>query len=175
MKTSRILAATALVAAFAVSAAYAQQQQAQRLSGTIEKVEGNTITGKARDGAAITLKLPDNVVVTAVLPATAADIKPGAYIGSGAVPQADGSQKAIGRFATSPSRAAGGSRPAAFFVSPADRSNFADHHADIYIPAPARAVRWNFSTNSCNSSVLTSLTAQKLRPCSDQNLMLNPC
>ena len=95
MKTSRILAATALVAAFAVSAAYAQQQQAQRLSGTIEKVEGNTITGKARDGAAITLKLPDNVVVTAVLPATAADIKPGAYIGSGAVPQADGSQKAV--------------------------------------------------------------------------------
>jgi len=95
MKTSRILAATALVAAFAVSAAYAQQQQAQRLSGTIEKVEGNTITGKARDGAAITLKLPDNVVVTAVLPATVADIKPGAYIGSGATPQADGSQKAI--------------------------------------------------------------------------------
>ena len=95
MKTSRILAATALVAAFAVSTAYAQQQQAQRLSGTIEKVEGNTITGKARDGAAITLKLPDNVVVTAVLPATAADIKPGAYIGSGAVPQADGSQKAV--------------------------------------------------------------------------------
>ena len=95
MQTSRILAATALVAAFAVSTAYAQHRQAQRLSGTIEKVEGNTITGKARDGAAITLKLPDNVVVTAVLPATAADIKPGAYIGSGAVPQADGSQKAV--------------------------------------------------------------------------------
>src|SRR3981189_1153052 len=95
MKTSRILAATALVAAFAVSTAYAQQQQAQRLSGTIEKVEGNTITGKARDGAAITLKLPDNVVVTAVLPATAADIKPGAYISSGAVPQAAGSKKAV--------------------------------------------------------------------------------
>src|SRR5436853_544136 len=92
MKTSRILAATALVAAFAVSAAYAQQQQAQRLSGTIEKVEGNTITGKARDGAAITLKLPDNVVVTAVLPATAADIKPGAYIGRRALRHAGGCQ-----------------------------------------------------------------------------------
>src|SRR5262249_9120240 len=32
---------------------------------------------------------------TAVLKATVADIKPGAYIGSGAVPQADGSQKAV--------------------------------------------------------------------------------
>ena len=95
MKTSRILAAIALVTAFAVSTAYAQQQQAQRLSGTIDKVEGNTITGKARDGAAITVKLPDNVVVTTVLPATVADIKPGAYIGSGATPQADGSQKAV--------------------------------------------------------------------------------
>ncbi len=35
------------------------------------------------------------MVVTAVLKATVADIKPGAYIGSGAVPQADGSQKAV--------------------------------------------------------------------------------
>ena len=43
----------------------------------------------------MTIKLPDNVVVTAVFNATVADIKPGAYIGSGAVPQADGSQKAV--------------------------------------------------------------------------------
>jgi len=93
MKTSRILTATALVAAFAVSTAYAQQPQ--RLSGTIERVEGNTVFAKGRDNAPITLKLPDNVVVTAVLPATVADIKPGAYIGSGATPQADGSQKAV--------------------------------------------------------------------------------
>jgi len=35
------------------------------------------------------------MVVTAVLKATVADIKPGAYIGSGAVPQPDGSQKAV--------------------------------------------------------------------------------
>jgi len=34
-------------------------------------------------------------VVTAVFKATVADIKPGAYIGSGATPQADGSQKAV--------------------------------------------------------------------------------
>jgi len=91
------LTATALAAALTVSAAYAQQQQqqGQRLAGTIERVEGNTIYAKGRDGSAITLKLSDDVAVTAVLKATLADIKPGIYIGSGAVPQADGSQKAL--------------------------------------------------------------------------------
>ena len=94
MSKLRILTATALVMASAVSAVHAQQQ-AQRLAGTIERVEGSTIFAKGRDGGAVTLKLPDNVVVTAVFKATVADIKPGAYIGSGATPQADGSQKAV--------------------------------------------------------------------------------
>lgn len=91
MTSLRILTAAA-VTLLAVTSAHAQTQ---RLSGTIEKVDGNTLAIKMRDGAAATLKLPDNVVVTAVLKATAADIKPGSYIGSGAVPQADGSQKAV--------------------------------------------------------------------------------
>ena len=94
MSKLRILTATALVMASAVSTAHAQQQ-AQRLAGTIERVDGNTIFAKGRDGGAVTLQLPDNVVVTAVFKATVADIKPGAYIGSGATPQADGSQKAV--------------------------------------------------------------------------------
>ena len=94
MSKLRILTATALVMASAVSAVHAQQQ-AQRLAGTIERVEGSTVFAKGRDGGAVTLKLPDNVVVTAVFKATVADIKPGAYIGSGATPQADGSQKAV--------------------------------------------------------------------------------
>jgi hypothetical protein len=97
MSKLQILTTTALVTALAVSTGYAQQQQqqTQRLAGTIEKVDGGTVIGKGRDGSAVTIKLPDNVVVTAVFKATVADIKPGAYIGSGAVPQADGSQKAV--------------------------------------------------------------------------------
>jgi hypothetical protein len=97
MSRTRILTATALAAALTVPAAYAQQQQqqTQRLAGTIERVDGNTIYAKGRDGSAITLKLADDVVVTAVLKASLADIKPGTYIGSGAVPQADGSQRAV--------------------------------------------------------------------------------
>src|SRR2546423_8626184 len=80
MKTSHILTATALVAAFAVSTAYTQQPQ--RLSGTIERVEGNTVFAKGRANPPTTLNLPDNAVATAGLPAPVADIKPCACIGS---------------------------------------------------------------------------------------------
>jgi hypothetical protein len=65
------------------------------LSGTIERVDGNTIYGKGADGSAITLKLADKTAITAVLKATFADIKPGDYVGTGAIPQFDGSQKAV--------------------------------------------------------------------------------
>jgi hypothetical protein len=97
MMRKRLLTVTALATALTVSAALAQQQQpqTQRLSGTIERVDGTTIYGKGADGSAITLKLADNAAITAVLKATFADIKPGDYVGTGGVPQADGSQKAV--------------------------------------------------------------------------------
>jgi hypothetical protein len=98
MMRTRILTVAVLAAALSVSTALAQQQQppgTQRVSGTIERVDGNTIYGKGSDGGAVTLKLADNVAITAVMKATVADIKPGDYVGTGAVPQADGSQKAV--------------------------------------------------------------------------------
>ena len=98
MMRTRTLNMAVLATALTVSAALAQQQQppgTQRVSGTIERVDGNTVYGKAPDGGTITLKLADNVAVTAVSKATFADIKPGDYVGTGAVPQADGTQKAV--------------------------------------------------------------------------------
>jgi len=95
MNKIHTLAAAALIAALGTASAYAQQPQGQRLSGEIQRVEGNLVFAKSRDGAPLTIKLTDDAVITAVLKATVADIKPGAYIGSGAVPQADGSQKAV--------------------------------------------------------------------------------
>ena len=97
MTRTPVLTVTAFAAAVTVSAALAQQPQpqTQRVSGTIERVDGNMIYGKGPDGSAITLKLADNAAITAVLKATFADIKPGDYVGTGAVPQADGSQKAV--------------------------------------------------------------------------------
>jgi hypothetical protein len=88
--------ASAFATVLAVSTAFAQQQaQTQRVSGTIERVDGNTVYGKAADGSAIILRLAQKAAITAVVKATFADIRPGDYVGTGGVPQADGSQKAV--------------------------------------------------------------------------------
>jgi hypothetical protein len=96
---SRTLARMAFVAALAATAAwtpaFAQQPQTVRLRGTIEKVDGSTLTLKSRDGAQVSLTLTGNAQVVSVVKASLADIKEGAFIGSGAMPQADGSQKAL--------------------------------------------------------------------------------
>ncbi|HEY6257798.1 MAG TPA: hypothetical protein VIY51_18605 [Xanthobacteraceae bacterium] len=90
-----ILASVALVAAFAVSQASAQQPPTQRLAGTIASVNGNMVLIKAKDGAEQTVTLTDKALIVGVTKASLADIKAGSYIGSGAVPQPDGSQKAV--------------------------------------------------------------------------------
>jgi hypothetical protein len=95
MRTAAIRAALALVAALAATAALAQAPQTVRLRGVIEKVDGNTVTAKSDKGDALTLNLADKMLVVAVVKASLADIKNGDFIGSGAMPQPDGSQKAI--------------------------------------------------------------------------------
>jgi hypothetical protein len=87
------LLTTAVVVTVVASSAYAQQ--AQRLRGTIERVQGNTLFVKGPDGAPATVNLANNAVIVTIHKASAADIKEGDYIGSGAVPQADGTQKAV--------------------------------------------------------------------------------
>jgi hypothetical protein len=87
-----VLAATGISVPTSV---WAQQPQTSRLRGTIEKVDGSTLGVKTRDGAQATLTLTGNAVVVSVVKATLADIKEGSYIGSGAMPQADGTQKAV--------------------------------------------------------------------------------
>lgn len=86
------LALTALVATSAV----AQKPGVVRVRGTIEKVDGPTLTVKSRDGSTLTVKLADKARITALVKATLADIKVGTFIGVTAMPQPDGSQKAIG-------------------------------------------------------------------------------
>jgi Domain of unknown function (DUF5666) len=96
MLTRRTLAVSAIGALFAVSLAVAQSPQTVRVRGTIEKVDGQILTVKSRDGNALTIKLADNPRVTAMVKAALADIKVGDFIGVTAMPQPDGSQKAIG-------------------------------------------------------------------------------
>jgi len=84
-----------VAAAFAVSTVLAQAPQTVRLRGTIEKVDGKTVTAKSDKGEPLTLHLGDKLRVVEVAKASVAEIKDGDYIGSGAMPQPDGSQKAV--------------------------------------------------------------------------------
>jgi hypothetical protein len=93
MRTRHLFAGVALAAV--ITAAPVLAQQSQRVRGTIESVDGSAITVKQAEGANVTVKLADNVQVFGVTPAKLADIKTGDYVGVGAMPQPDGSQKAI--------------------------------------------------------------------------------
>jgi len=100
MKSTQMAIAAALLGAAAASAALAQQAaspqpQTIRLRGTIEKLDGHAVLAKSSKGEELTLRLVDKVLLAAVVKASMADIKPGLFIGSGAMPQPDGSQKAV--------------------------------------------------------------------------------
>jgi ABC-type Fe3+-hydroxamate transport system substrate-binding protein len=93
-RISRLLTAATVVTAFAASPAFAQSQT-QRVAGKIAGVEGSTVVVKQANGNEVRVNLTSNAVVMTVGKATLADIKANSYIGVGAMPQADGSQKAI--------------------------------------------------------------------------------
>ena len=69
--------------------------QTMRMSGTIEKADGNVLSLKSSDGAEVKVTLTENAMIIAVVKASMADIKEGTYLGSAAMPQPDGSQKAL--------------------------------------------------------------------------------
>jgi hypothetical protein len=91
-----VLAASAiLIVATATLSISSAQQPPVRVRGEIVKLEGNTLLIKGRDGANVTVKLTDNARVSGVVKASLADIKAGSYIGTSAIPQPDGSQRAL--------------------------------------------------------------------------------
>jgi hypothetical protein len=89
----------ALALAFAASIGWADfaaaQQPPVRVRGTVEKLDGNLLVVKGRDGSTINVKLADNFRVLGLVKISLADIKPGAYVGVSSVPQADGSLRAL--------------------------------------------------------------------------------
>ena len=74
---------------------FAQQPPAVRIRGTIEAVNGSVLDVKTRDGTSLKVQLTDNVVVIGVVKIAMSEIKQGSYIGVTAMPQADGSQRAV--------------------------------------------------------------------------------
>jgi outer membrane lipoprotein SlyB len=91
----RMLGAGGFALLLATSMAAAQAPDMVRVRGTIESVNGQTLNVKGRDGAPITVKLADDVRVLAVDKKSLADVKQGVFVGITAMPQPDGTQKAV--------------------------------------------------------------------------------
>lgn len=66
-----------------------------RVRGTIQAVAPGTLTVKDRSGEVLELVLPQQVNVSEVYPMALSDIQPGSFIGTAAMPQADGTERAI--------------------------------------------------------------------------------
>jgi len=87
--------ATVVGVLFVASLAAAQNSDMVRVRGTIQGVEGQTLDVKGRDGAPLKVKLADDVKVLAVDRKSMDDVKQGVFVGITAMPQPDGSQKAV--------------------------------------------------------------------------------
>jgi hypothetical protein len=91
----RVLAVSLTLVSLVGSAAWAQQPQTVRIRGTIEAVDGPTLAIKTREGTDVKVRMTDNAAVFAVVKTELSEIKPGSYIGVSALPEPDGTQKAL--------------------------------------------------------------------------------
>jgi len=73
----------------------ASAQETVRVRGTIEGLEGSIYIVRAQDGSSLKLTLAANAGVAASVKSALSDIKRGSYIGVAALPQPDGSQRAL--------------------------------------------------------------------------------
>jgi hypothetical protein len=75
------------------AAAFAQDPM--RVRGTIEDVSGGVYSVRTRDNTLVRLKLDPNAGVAAAVKSLLTDIRPGLYIGIAALPQPDGTLRAL--------------------------------------------------------------------------------
>ena len=92
--TSQVFVGALLAATFALSSVSAQAQNV-RVRGTIEKVDGNTVAVKSRDGAELKLVLKDNARIAGVVKASLADVKADANVAITSRPRPDGTLEAV--------------------------------------------------------------------------------
>ncbi|MBB3944255.1 hypothetical protein GGQ73_000178 [Rhizobium skierniewicense] len=75
------------------SATYAADQV--RVRGTVESLEGKTLSVKTREGSDATITLKDDFKISSVAKASIDDIKPGDFVGIASLPKADGGDGAL--------------------------------------------------------------------------------
>src|SRR5438552_11840613 len=86
----RTLAAVLLAAFSAAAFAQAPASPPVRIRGTVQSLDGQILTVKARNGESMKVKLADNFVVMGITKAGVDDIANGKFIGTTAVGQRDG-------------------------------------------------------------------------------------
>lgn len=79
----------------AVPVAKAQEAPPVRIRGTIERVDSSIYVVKARDGAELKVTLADKPQIAGIVKASLSDIKQNSFVGVTAMPQPDGSLKAV--------------------------------------------------------------------------------
>jgi len=95
--------AIAVLIALTVGPAFAQPPPAQtppggtptRIRGTVDKLDGQNLTVKSRDGQTLTIELAGNVAVITLVKKSVADIKVGDYVASTGVKGTDGKIHAV--------------------------------------------------------------------------------
>jgi hypothetical protein len=90
-----LLAAVVPAAIMLASVAQAQQAPPVRIRGTIEAVDGPMLAIKSREGTDMKVRMTDNVAVFGVVKTSLSEIKAGSYIGVTAMPDPDGTQRAV--------------------------------------------------------------------------------
>jgi outer membrane lipoprotein SlyB len=96
-RTVRIVGISAALISglFAATAVFSEDAVPPRVRGTIDQVNGNTLTIKAKSGSPTTVQLKDNAPVVAVTKGTMSDIQMNSFVGIAAMPQPDGTIKAV--------------------------------------------------------------------------------
>jgi len=91
-----LLASAVLLAAGAPVLASAQAaSDPVRIRGTIVRIDARTLVVQDRGGEVVSLVRPADMAVSEVYPIKLSDIRQGSFIGTAAMPQADGTQKAL--------------------------------------------------------------------------------
>ncbi len=67
----------------------------QRIRGDVVAIDGPNLQVKSRSGETLAVKLADGYVVTAIVKIDMTAIKPGAFVGTASMPQADGSHTSL--------------------------------------------------------------------------------
>ena len=95
--TTKLLLAGALIALLALPAAAQNTPQSTptRIRGTVEKLDGQTLTVKSREGPQLTIVLAPNFTVSAVVKKSLGDIKAGDFVGAASTKGTDGKLHAL--------------------------------------------------------------------------------